>query len=376
MKKVFMFVNVDWFFFSHRLPIAKASKKNDVDMIVYTDFTMRHKIGFDDGYELCQSPISRTSKSFFHFIYEFLKCYLLIADKKPDLIHAITIKPILLLGLVARLTSTSFLGAVSGLGPAFQPHSKFGKFRLKAIIWALRFIFSKKKSAVICQSKNDSDVLLNHGIVLPEQITLIPGSGVDIEAFSPDKKRDNNEEYILMSSRILSDKGVKDFCSAAKIVGESHGKRIKFKLSGPIDIFSPTFISESDLSKLLIDSGVEYLGNRKDMPELLASSTIFVLPSYYAEGIPKVLLEAAACGVPIITTNHPGCRDAILDNKTGLLVDAKNPEALAKAIIKLLDNKILLSEMGNNGRALAESTFTDLAVVNSHYKIYTELFII
>ena len=155
-----MFVNVDWFFFSHRLPIAKAAQKNNVDMAVYTDFTQFRENNDDDGYNLYQSPIRRSSTSVFHVIFEFFKAYLIIKNGKPDLIHAVTIKPILVLGLVARLTSTPFVGAISGLGPAFQPDSWYKKVRLILIVRVFSIIFGNGKARIICQSKNDHDVLM------------------------------------------------------------------------------------------------------------------------------------------------------------------------------------------------------------------------
>lgn len=373
MKKIFMFVNVDWFFLSHRLPIAKAAQKNSVDMSVYTDFTQFRENNGDQGYSLYQSPIRRTSPSVFHVICEFFKAYIIIKNRKPDLIHAVTIKPILVLGLIARLTSTPFIGAISGLGPAFQPSSWYSEFRLMLIVRIFRLIFDNKQARIICQSKNDRDVLVDHGITSFASISLFPGSGVDVEVYSPIKKRVDYEKYVLMSSRILSDKGIKEYCLAAKIVKAKLGDEVKFKLSGPIDTHSPTFISESNLKKLTDNCGVEYLGNRQDMPELLASALIFVLPSYYAEGVPKVLIEAASCGVSIITTDHSGCRDAVIEGETGLLVPTRDAETLASAIMSLLENRTLSIQMGSKGRALAESSFRDSEVVDSHYRLYRQL---
>ena len=365
-----MFVNVDWFFFSHRLPIAKAAQVNSVNMIVYTDFTQAHEKNSTDGYNLYQSPIRRTSKSIFHVIVEFFKAYLIVKNGKPDLIHAVTVKPILVLGLVARLTTTPFIGAVSGLGPAFQPINSYGKLRLKLIVRVFRLIFGNKNARIICQSNNDRNIILDYGITTFSNVLLVPGSGVDVGVYSPIKKRADCEKYVLMSSRILSDKGVKEYCLAAEIVKKTLGDKIKFKLSGPIDTHSPTFISESALKKLIVSCGVEYLGNRQDMPELLASALVFVLPSYYAEGVPKVLLEASACGVAIITTDHPGCRDAVVEGETGILVATRDAQALADAMIELLKNRTLSNQMGKNGRAMAEAYYRESIVIENHYRLY------
>lgn len=373
MKKIYMFVNVDWFFFSHRLPIAKAAKKNNVNMSVYTDFTENQEKKEEDGYYLYQSPIRRTSESIFHVIIEFYNAYALIKKGRPDLIHAVTIKPILLLGLIALFTSTPFIAAISGLGPAFQPKSWQAKIRLNLIVKLFKVVFRNRKARVICQSKDDRDVLLGQNITVSENISLVSGSGVDVNIYSPLKKRANCRKYILMSSRILRDKGVQEYCLAAKLVRKMIGDEVKFKLSGPIDECSPTFISEVELKKLTLRCGVEYLGNREDMPELLASALIFVFPSYYAEGMPKVLLEAASCGTPIITTDHSGCRDTVIEGKTGLLVPCRDVKVLASAIMNLLNNRDLRGQMSTRARALAEFSYRDSEVVSAHYELYRQL---
>jgi len=308
-----------------------------------------------------------------HFILEFAKVYKIIQIGKPNLIHAVTIKPILVMGVIARLTSTPFIGSISGLGPVFRADNFFAKLRLWIVLRIFRLVFQRKDASVICQNCHDRDFLVSHDLCPIEKIILINGSGVDLENYSPSKKRPNSEKYILMSSRMLFDKGIKDYCLAAERVRRDFGDDITFKLSGPIDSSSPTSISEYELSNLVDKYGVEYLGNRKDMPELLASAIIFVLPSYYPEGLPKVLLEAAASGIPIITTDHPGCRDAIQDRETGILVNVKDHEAVASGIIELLTNHSLKKYMGERARLLAEISFNDESVVDDHYSLYNKL---
>ena len=374
MKKIFMFVNVDWFFLSHRLPVAKAAKKNNIDLSVYTEFTQTHSEKKMDGFNFLESPLSRSSRSILHSIFEFFQAYKIIKRAQPDLIHAVTIKPILVLGIIARLTSIPFVGSISGLGPAFSSDTLLKRVRLWFVIKVLSFIFDRKEIGVICQNTSDSEVLLSKKVFAKEKILMIPGSGVDIDEFSPSKKVINSEKYILMSSRILFDKGIKEYCEAAMIVKGTINEDVKFKLSGPIDSISPTSISISELENLVKKYGIDYLGdNRIDMPVLMASASLFVLPSYYPEGVPKVLLEAAASGVPVITTDHPGCRDAITNEGTGLLVPIKDSQALAKAIIRLITDESLSMHMGNQGRLLAEKSFQVSSVVDHHYSLYRRL---
>jgi glycosyltransferase involved in cell wall biosynthesis len=371
MKKVFMFVNVDWFFLSHRLPIAIVAAKNNIDMSVYTDFT---KVRDSDGvnkFKLLRSPLGRVAKYPGYEFIELIKVFFLIRKRKPHLIHAVTIKPMILLGIVARLTNTPFVGAISGLGPAFIQTGWKSKLRLALILKLYRFIFRSPESGVICQSKNDVDFLLKAKVCDRLKIFIIEGSGVDLKKYSPDRALDSNESVILMASRILSDKGVLEFCAAAKILQNENKSHIKFKLAGPIDLLSPTSIPKEKLLSICLESGVEYLGNRSDLDVLLASAKLFVYPSYYPEGIPKVLLEAAASGTPVLTTDHPGCRDAIIYGKTGFTVEPKDEKKLAKMISQMLaDEK--LADMGVEGRKLAEEFFDQEKVIESHYKIYAQ----
>lgn len=371
MKKVFMFVNVDWFFLSHRLPIAIAAAKHKIDMNVYTDFTRTLDDDYTNRFKLHQSPLARIAKYPGYEFIELIKAFFLVRKSKPDLIHAVTIKPMILLGVVARLTNTPFVGAISGLGPAFTQNGWKSKLRLVLILKLYRFIFRSPKSGVICQSKNDVDFLLKAKVCDKIKIFIIAGSGVDLKKYARDHALDSIEPFVLMASRILSDKGVLEYCAAAKILHKENKSYIKFKLAGPIDLLSPTSISKEKILSICLDSGVEYLGNRSDLNILLASAKLFVYPSYYPEGIPKILLEAAASGTPVLTSDHPGCRDAIIYGETGFTVEPKNGEKLAKMISQMLADK-QLADMGVNGRKLAEQSFDEERVVESHYSIYEQ----
>ena len=366
-----MFVNVDWFFLSHRLPIAKSSIRNSVEMFVYTDFTKNNAMDYSEEFSLLQSPISRSSKYSILVIIEFIKTYFLILKKKPDLIHAVTIKPIILLGIIARLTKTPFVGAITGFGPVSNQVNLLYRLRFKLVLLVYKFIYSAKSAKAICQSEHDKEPLLRFRVCIESKISIIPGSGVNLNEFKPITSN-KDEHRILMASRMLADKGIREFCMAAKQLNNYGNSEVKFQLAGPIDELSPTSISEDELTSLCEDSNVEYLGNRNDMNILLDSASIFVLPSYYSEGIPKVLLEASACGTPIITTDHPGCRDAVINKKTGILVEPRNSEAIMEAISYMLEDTEVLIEMGKAGRKFPEASFDEKKVVEDHYEIYRQ----
>ena len=366
-----MFVNVDWFFLSHRLVIANAAKSYNIDITVYADITNQQNNINKRSFDLLQSPLNRVTKYFSYEFIEILKAIFLIKKNKPDLIHAVTIKPIVLLGIASRLTKVPFIGAVTGLGPAFSLTGWKSKLRLKLILIIYTFILKSPKSALICQNKNDIEILLKYKICDKKQIFLVNGSGVNLEKYSPIWANHKEKPFILMASRILTDKGVLEFCAAAKLLIEKYKCNVKFKIAGPIDRHSPNCILEKKLNEICSGSGVEYLGDRNDLNVLLASAKIFVYPSYYPEGIPKVLLEAAASGTPVLTTDHPGCRDAIIIGKTGLTVEPKNIQELASTILQMLNDNNL-SNMGIEGRKLAVEQFDEKQVVKKHYEIYSK----
>jgi len=367
-----MYVNVDWFFFSHRLPIAESALKNNILMTVFSEFTQHHSSDYS-GFTLEDSVLRRKNTSMASLACEFIRVFFQVKNGKPDLVHAVTIKPILFLGVICRLLGVPFIGAISGLGPAFHTNGWRAWLRLKIIVSLYKIIFGGANSFAICQSEHDRDVLVEKHILSKNNVLLVHGSGVDLDKFSPSAKLPSVKPFVLMASRILLDKGVVEFCKASRVLTDGLFKHVDFKLAGSIDELSPSSLSLLEIERLCLDNNVEYLGNVSCVNTLLASAELFVYPSYYPEGIPKVLLEASACGAPIVTTNHPGCRDAIIENQTGVLVEPRDYLALANKIESLLGNPDRSHNMGLRGRVLAEEFYGVEHVVSAHYKLYRNL---
>lgn len=370
MKKVFMYVNVDWFFLSHRLPIAEKAFENNIEMTVLTDYTKKHKYSDYSGFKLKKSQIKRKNKFLLHDFSQFIATFFFIKRERPDLIHAVTLKPILFLGIIARMMNIPFIGAISGLGPAFQAGSLITSIRKRIIVIFYKFIFNRKNSYAICQSTHDRNVLIENDIITKDRITLIHGSGVDLNKFKPLKNKLSKNPIVFMAARLLSDKGVIEFCKAAKMINENRIENIDFKLAGPIDNLSPTSLSLEEVKNLCDKGNVDYLGEIKSMNLMLAEADLFVYPSYYPEGIPKVLLEASACGTPVITTDHPGCRDAIIENETGISVPPRDVFSLTKEMENLLNNPNKILKMGINAHKHAQKFFCVEQVILKHYQLY------
>lgn len=367
-----MFVNVDSFFFSHRLPIAEVAADRGVDMTVFADFTRSHEETYK-GFTFLKSPIRRTVVSFYSSFVEFFHLLRLIRREQPSVIHAVTLKPIIYLGVVCFIFKIPFIASISGLGPAFTLTSYRDKARLFVIKLIYRIIFFPKKVRVICQSSHDAGVLIDNNLVSAEKIAMTEGSGVDLEKYKSKKDRASDQINILMASRLLADKGVKEFCSAAGAVQQRYDFNAKFCLAGPVDSFSSGSLSEEQITKLCESNKVQFLGNRDDLKIILSETDIFILPSYYGEGIPKVLIEAASSGCAVITTDHPGCRDAIVSGETGMLVPPKDSTALENALSCLLSDPSLIESMGKAGRQMASKRFCITKVVDIHYSLYFTL---
>lgn len=372
MPKIFMFINVDWFFLSHRLPIAMAAAGRGIQMTVFTDFTQTHDEEYK-GFALRQSPIRRAYNNFFSLCMELCKTFALIRRERPAVIHAVSIKPILCLGIICFILRIPFIASVSGLGPAFLPSGYWGKARLYVIRSLYCIIFFPENTRVICQSNNDADVLVHNRLVLREKIIMVDGSGVDLEEFRPLPSVESGSINVLMASRLLADKGIREFCAAAGVISREHEYNVSFNLAGPIDLDSPGALTEERVIEMCESNGVQFLGSRNDLKDILSKTNIFVLPSYYAEGIPKVLIEAAASGCAVITTDHPGCRDAIVPGKTGILAAPKDVLSLVNSLICLLTERDLMISMGRAGREMATKRFCVTKVVDVHYSLYQTL---
>jgi glycosyltransferase involved in cell wall biosynthesis len=198
------------------------------------------------------------------------------------------------------------------------------------------------------------------------QSELIRGSGVDLREFHP-TPLSTQAPIVLLAARLLGDKGVHEFVAAAR---QLHGHAgALFVLAGDVDPGNPSSLTREEVEALVKEGVVEWWGHRQDMPQVLSAATLVVLPSY-REGLPKVLIEAAACGRPVVTTDVPGCRDAVVPGQTGLLVPAKDTVALRDAIRTLLDDPQARSRMGLAGRHLAETAFNVDHVVARHLEIY------
>jgi glycosyltransferase involved in cell wall biosynthesis len=236
----------------------------------------------------------------------------------------------------------------------------------------MRLALGGARSRLVLQNPDDARLFERAGIVAASRVRLIPGSGVDCSRFAPRGARDSGDPLrVLLPSRLLRDKGVHEYVAAARrLLGE--GRRIRFLLAGDPDPGNPAAVPESSVRGWMSEGVLEWLGHVDDMPGLLGKVDVVVLPSY-REGLPKGLVEAAACGLPLVTTDVPGCREVVTDEVDGLVVPVRDPIALAEAIARLQDDPGLAARLGEAARAKALAAFDEKIVLARTLAVYEEV---
>ncbi len=364
-------VNIPEFFLSHRLPLAIGARNAGFTVHIATGPGSACQEIAELGFEHHLLPISRSGRNPFAELRTLWGLYRLMRTIRPDLVHLVTIKPVLYGGMMARFSGVpAMVAAISGLGTVFVDRDKKRSWMRRGIEWLYRLALGHSNAKVILQNPDDRSALIGMGAVHKDKTVLIRGSGVSLATY-PMRPEPEGVPVVTFASRLLEDKGVREFVEAARVLKE-RGVVARFWLAGSPDLGNLTSITEKELSHWSKDGCVETLGYRSDIPNLFANSNIVVLPSY-REGLPKALVEAAACGRAVVTTNVPGCRDAIEPESSGLLVPVRDASGLADAIQFLIENPDRRKQMGVSGRALAEREFAIEKVVDAHLVIYRKL---
>ena len=375
-RKLLFVVNVDWFFLSHRLPIALEALRQGYEVHIAT--TLTDKVTVLQGHGLVVHPLSldRSGASLWAAGQSFWQIYRVCKDVKPDIVHLVTIKSVLFGGLAARLSRVpAVVSAVSGLGFVYVDKGVKATIRRWLVGALYGLALGHHNLRVIFQNPDDLACLARLAHLPERKVTIIRGSGTDLARYRV-MPFPTGVPVVLLAARLLVDKGLREFVQSAQILRQRglSTQDARFVIVGKPDPANPASLPPDELAKWAEEGVVELWGHRTDMPKVMEAAHVSVLPSYYGEGLPKVLIEAAACGRVVVTTDHPGCRDAIEANKTGLLVPIKNALALADAIEYLVKNPDVRERMGAAGRALAEKEFAIEKVVAEHMKIYQKLF--
>jgi glycosyltransferase involved in cell wall biosynthesis len=371
--KLLYFVTEDWYFCSHRLPLALAAQKAGYEVTVVTNVNRHGEAIRRSGFRLIPLNLSRRGMNLFSEIMVLARLIMIYQREKPDIVNHVAMKPVLYGSIAARISGVpNVLNMLAGLGYVFTSKSLMARCFLRPVIGrAFRRILENPRSRLILQNQDDREMFIRNRFINKDQIRLIKGSGVDTSVFLPTPEP-QGVPVIILASRMLWAKGVMAFVEAARQL-KSSGNEGRFILVGDTDGHNPSAIPEEQLNDWHSEGVIEWWGHREDMPRVFSKSHIICLPSFYGEGVPKVLIEAAACGRPIITTNMPGCREIVKDGENGLLISAHNAKELTNAIRILIENPELRQKMGARGREIAMGEFTVEKVVSQTLKVYEEL---
>lgn len=371
MKKLFIIVNVDWFFLSHRLPVALAAQKAGWDVTIVTADTGKLKDIEANGLKTINLQMSRSGKNLLEELCTLNFLRKLYKQEKPDVVHHVGMKTILWGTLAAKFARVKgVVNAISGLGGFFAEDNK--GLMAKLMPKVLKFSHNRKNLLCIFQNDEDKGLYVKNGIIKPEQARYIKGSGVDLKEFCYTPEPTRGKIRVILTARMIVEKGVFVLTDAAEKLRTKYEDKVEFLLVGGIDDH-PGAITKEQLDAVCDGKYIQWLGYRTDVKELLQSSHIVAFPSYYMEGLPKSLIEATAIGRPIITTNSIGCKDTVDDGVNGFLIPTKDVNALTEKLRVLIDDSNLRQKMGKAAREKAEKEFSLDVVIEKHLKIYNEL---
>ena len=365
-------VNIPRFFVSHRLPLALAARERGFDVHIATSIQDQPsaQIIRDSRLPLHPLPISQHGINPFAELRAILALTQLYRRLQPDLLHHVSIKPVLYGGIAARISGRErVVQAMSGLGYVFV--SDAPKARLLRFVTAplFRAATASPGARMIFQNADDQRRFVDGGLIAERKSVLIRGSGVDERRFSPRPEPRAGLPIVLFAGRLLWQKGLGDFVRAAR----RFRGRARFRIVGYEEATSPLSVPRAQLREWADEGVIEWLGRRDDMPRVYAEANIVCLPSTYGEGVPKVLIEAAACGRACITTDSPGCRDIVRHDVNGLLIPPGHLEALVAALDRLISDGELRSRMGARGRQIALDGFTLRQVTDETIALYDAL---
>ena len=371
MHKLFIVVNVDWFFLSHRKDIAIAAQQAGWDVTIVTADTGKLKEIEAIGLKTINLPMSRSGMNIREEIGTLKFLYKLYKEERPDVVHHVGMKTILWGTLAARFTKVNgVVNAISGLGGFFAEDNK--GFLAKVMPKVLKFSHNRNNLLCIFQNNEDKGLYVKNGIIKEKQARYIKGSGVHLDEFCYTPEPVEGKIRVILTARMIVEKGIFILTEAAERLRPKYKDKVEFLLVGGLDDH-PDAITKEQLDTVCDGSYIQWLGYRTDVKELLQNSHIVAFPSYYMEGLPKSLIEADAIGRPVITCNSVGCKETVIDGYNGYLIPTKDVDALVEKLDVLLSNPALRQEMGRNARKYAEENFSIDTVIERHLNIYKEL---
>jgi len=372
--KVLLFANTDWYLYNFRLALARALREAGAEVLLVSPpgkFGPRLE---KEGFRWIVVPMARRSLSPASESRLLVNLARLYRAEQPDIVHHFTIKCVVYGSFAARLAGVRRqINAVTGLGYVFASGDVGARLLKPLVRMLLRLALQGESVRLVVQNADDRSAFLQARLIREAQVRLIRGSGVDTEAFRPTTRSAAQSPLrVLLAARLLWDKGIREYVEAARRM-RSAGLPIRFLLAGTPDTGNPAAVPEEVLKQWADEGTITALGHVDDMAELFRRVDLAVLPTYYGEGVPRSLIEAAASGLPAITTDMPGCREIVEHGVNGILVPPRNAAALGEAIQYIYEHPEERIRMGDAGRRRAVQEFDERIVLAETLAVYHEL---
>jgi glycosyltransferase involved in cell wall biosynthesis len=375
MKFVF-FANTDWYLYNFRLSTALQLKLRGAEVVMLSPPGSYGARFAEHGIRWVTLAMNRASLNPLREAWALQQLVRILQAERPDLLHNFTVKCAVYGALAARVAKVpAVVNAVAGMGYVFTSNRLKARALRPVVKLLMRNTIGGGHSRLIVQNPDDAEALTASRLVSPLKIRLIRSSGVDTFRFCPPPQHVPRPRTlrVVLAARLLWEKGIREFVEAANLL-KQQGRDIQFFLAGTPDSGNPSAVGLSDVQDWQDRGLVTWLGHVDDMPALLHSADVMVLPSYYREGVPKCLIEGAACGLALISTNLPGCREVIERHGVdGLHVEPRNANALAALLARLDDDRELLRQLGDCARQKALAQFDERLVIESTIAVYGEL---
>jgi glycosyltransferase involved in cell wall biosynthesis len=374
--KFVLYANTDWYLYNFRLSTALQLKQQGHDVVMVSppgEFGDRFAV---HGLRWVQLAMDRASLNPLREAATLRQLTRVLRAERPDLLHNFTVKCAIYGALAARAAGVpAVVNAVAGMGYVFCSDTLLARSLRPVVKLLMRGTLGSGRSRLILQNPDDADAFIRARLVPQQSIRVIRSSGVDLARFLPNGRAEGERRplRVLLAARLLWEKGVGEYAEAARLL-RAEGRNIEFVLAGMPDSGNPRSVRREDVEAWVREGLVDWRGHVDDMPALMRTADVMALPSYYREGVPKCLIEAAACGLAIVTTNLPGCREVVSDDCVdGLHVEPRSARSLADALARLDDDRELLARLGACAREKALQHFDERMVISKTIEVYDEL---
>jgi glycosyltransferase involved in cell wall biosynthesis len=361
-KRLIFLITEDWYFMSHRVPLALDALARGFQVTLAARFSQGRESLSAQNIDLLELPWRRGLPNWgdVHTLFLLTRFY---RRQRPLLVHHVALKSALLGTLAARLAGVEqIICAIAGLGYMFTEQTL--RARMLRLVFSIlaKALLVHPRVSLLFQNADDRDRLCRLIGRDPMTCEIVPGAGIEVRDYPDCPAVVRDEVVVALVARMLQIKGV-DLAVAAVRLARARGAKVRLQLVGPVDQTNPSGLSKADLEAWAQDPGIDWLGHQSDIPAIWRQADIALLPSRGGEGLPKALLEAAACGRPLIGTDVAGIRDLVIDGRTGLLVPPNDVEALAQAMVQLAGDVDLRARMGASARAHVAAGFSARRVV-------------